>query len=203
MTKQVLRIGTSSQLVKYLKWDVENRLIEIKTNEMDNELTAVVVRSYEYDDDGERTREINHDNNNESSIIVSGLLQKTEAGLESRIIFDGVNRVAVVQASEVTDGEGDSIEQRKTFYNHSDNIGSTLAITDEKGNKIQDIRYKSFGEIVSLINSIELGGLISIGFGFTGQQYDDDVDLSYYGARWYDQRYREIYECGYGSGWGV
>lgn len=82
-------------------------------------------------------------------------------------IYVGGLRLAVI--------EGDSL---KIF--HSDDIGSTLNITDEDGVVIQTARYDPFGNVNFLNGSDDNTYL------FAGKPYDRATGLIYFGARYYD-----------------
>lgn len=81
---------------------------------------------------------------------------------------------------------------RKTFFVHSDAIGSVLALTDGSGSVVLQLGYSAFGEpyakngsgtFVPLGNySGNLRGLSRL---FTGREYDSETGLYYYRARTY------------------
>ncbi|MDD2516356.1 MAG: hypothetical protein PHF26_04030, partial [Candidatus Gracilibacteria bacterium] len=94
--------------------------------------------------------------------------------------------------------------QSKTYYYHKDNLGSTVAITDESGNIVEKYRYDVFGKsyIYATVNSglQSLSGWIGIDeyekisgnklLGnsrlYTGREYDSETGLYFYRARYYD-----------------
>jgi RHS repeat-associated protein len=59
---------------------------------------------------------------------------------------------------------------------HADHLGSVVARTDATGNAIAVHTYGPYGEP---------GGAAPVRFGYTGQQYLDELELSYYNARFY------------------
>ncbi|MBN2841922.1 MAG: RHS repeat-associated core domain-containing protein [Sedimentisphaerales bacterium] len=76
-------------------------------------------------------------------------------------------------------------------YHHSDHLGSASVMTDFNGNLSQHYGYSPFGTSVYEKNTSLLSSLNSLtGFDisnrFTGQILDEETDLYYYGARYYD-----------------
>ena len=65
-------------------------------------------------------------------------------------------------------------------YYHPDHLGSTSAMSDAAGNKIEDIQYFPFGE-----TRLDYG-LVSMSHKYTSQEYDFETGLYYYGARYYN-----------------
>ncbi len=78
-----------------------------------------------------------------------------------------------------------------TYY-HSDHLGSSSVMTDEAGNRCQHYGYSPFGREVHLEDStsLPLSAFTLTGFNvsnrFTGQILDEETELYYYGARYYD-----------------
>jgi len=70
------------------------------------------------------------------------------------------------------------IKNGKTYYYHTDNLGSVRKVSDENGDVVFSIDYYPFGEKFS-----------KEGYGsnyeYTGKEFDDS-GLNYYGARYYD-----------------
>ncbi len=75
----------------------------------------------------------------------------------------------------------------KKFYYHNDHLGSALAVTDEYGNKAVERDFTPFGERINTdVYDDEPRDLDEDESGFTGKDWDEDVELYYYNARWYD-----------------
>jgi RHS repeat-associated protein len=91
-----------------------------------------------------------------------------------------VERLRALPAAPV-DGNGNEYSQRFTYY-HDDHLGSTGIVTDRCGQIVQQVTYTPYGEMRSELN---LGA--SVNYLYTGQQFDREVGLYYYGARYYDQ----------------
>ncbi|MFN0062272.1 MAG: FG-GAP-like repeat-containing protein [Myxococcaceae bacterium] len=69
-----------------------------------------------------------------------------------------------------------------TYFYHSNHVNSSSVITDATGAEVTRMSYLPFGE-VSQANS---SGSSTVTAKFTGQEYDEEFGLYYYGARYYD-----------------
>ncbi|MBI4681063.1 MAG: RHS repeat-associated core domain-containing protein [Nitrospirae bacterium] len=69
-----------------------------------------------------------------------------------------------------------------TNYYHTDHLGSSSIITDNTGNKVEDIYYYPYGEIKTNTGSA------NVRYKYTGKEFDAEDGLYYYGARYYDPR---------------
>ena len=72
--------------------------------------------------------------------------------------------------------------KEETFFYHSDHLGSTSYITDEKANITQYDAYLPYGEL--LVD--EHSSSEDLPYKFNGKQFDDETGLYYYGARYMD-----------------
>jgi RHS repeat-associated protein len=64
----------------------------------------------------------------------------------------------------------------------TDHLGSSSVITDGNGSSVQALYYYPYGEIQSNI------GIDVARYKFTGQEWDAETALYYYGARYYDPK---------------
>lgn len=64
-------------------------------------------------------------------------------------------------------------------YYHGDHLGSSIAVTNARGDLLDRAIYKPFGEVVARQGAAP-------GFGFTGQRFESSVSILDYGARFYD-----------------
>ena len=91
--------------------------------------------------------------------------------------------------------------KEETFFYHSDHLGSTSYITDDKANITQYDAYLPYGEL--LVD--EHSSSEDLPYKFNGKQFDEETGLYYYGARylnpvtclWYGvdplaEKYKEI-----------
>ena len=74
----------------------------------------------------------------------------------------------------------DSNEAEETFFYHSDHLGSTSYITDDKGNITQYTAYLPYGEL--LVD--EHSSSEDLPYKFNGKELDEETGLYYYGARY-------------------
>ena len=70
----------------------------------------------------------------------------------------------------------------ETFFFHSDHLGSTSYITDDKGNITQYDAYLPYGEL--LVD--EHSSSEEMPYKFNGKEFDEETGLYYYGARYMD-----------------
>lgn len=67
----------------------------------------------------------------------------------------------------------------KVTYIHTDALGSPMAGSDANGDLVWKEDYRPYGEPIRKQSKNQK-------LWYTGKEYDDDIGLSYYGARWYD-----------------
>ena len=93
-----------------------------------------------------------------------------------------------------SDGDGivDSRDANPTVFDgeravwvHTDHLGSVAVLSDASGAAVRRISYEVWGAVQS--NAV-VGGAASLDSAekFTGQRYDAETSLYYYGARYYD-----------------
>ena len=70
--------------------------------------------------------------------------------------------------------------KEETFFYHSDHLGSTSYITDDKANITQYDAYLPYGELLM----DEHSSSEDLPYKFNGKQFDDETGLYYYGARY-------------------
>ena len=70
--------------------------------------------------------------------------------------------------------------KEETFFYHSDHLGSTSYITDDKANITQYDAHLPYGEL--LVD--EHSSSEDLPYKFNGKQFDDETGLYYYGARY-------------------
>ena len=114
--------------------------------------------SYTYDGDGQR--------------VVKNLGTVT-----AEYIYFGGRRIAR------TDNPASTATAALKYY-LTDHLGSTIAVTDETFNKVQDTDYYPYGREVILSGSIQ-NGADSNHYKFTGKKRDAETGLDYFGARYF------------------
>ena len=70
--------------------------------------------------------------------------------------------------------------KEETFFYHSDHLGSTSYITDDKANITQYDAYLPYGELLVDEHSCSE----DLPYKFNGKQFDEETGLYYYGARY-------------------
>jgi len=66
-------------------------------------------------------------------------------------------------------------ESGNISYYHSDHLGSTSIITNSDGKVVEDQKNLPFGELIQGNEK----------YGFTGKEFNSDLNLNYFGARYY------------------
>ena len=143
-----------------------NRAGQARAYDEDNRLVGVDAGStstFVYDYQGARVKKTS---GTSETIYVGKHFQITD-GVPTKHIFAGGMRIATKDASSV-------------YYYHADHLGSLRVATDVAGARVQTVNYYPFGEIRD--NS----GIVDLPYKFTGQEYDPETGLYYYGARFYD-----------------
>ena len=120
-----------------------------------------IIAEYFYDYNGERIKKVE---NEKITYYVGDFLREVNGNDKEDTIYYYHNGQLIAK-------EGDE----KNYY-YPDHLGSTNLITDEDGNVEKEMNYLPFGE--SLVDNDEK-------YTFTGQEYDDETGLMYYGARYY------------------
>jgi RHS repeat-associated protein len=103
-----------------------------------------------------------------TTTYIGDLYECTE-GECTKYIFSGSDRIA-------------KLDDTKTYYYHSDHLGSSTVVTDETADTAQEIFYYPYGEIKT--NT----GLDVAKHKFTDQEWDAETGLYYYNARYYDPK---------------
>jgi RHS repeat-associated protein len=75
------------------------------------------------------------------------------------------------------------LKDGKNYFYHADILGSISALTDKDGNVSTSYKTDAFGNILGQM------GTIHNPFIFTGREYEPDIDLYYYRARYYDPKH--------------
>jgi RHS repeat-associated protein len=140
-----------------LTYDTENRLVQAATAQGDT--------SFIYDGNGGRVMKLA----GVSTTTYIGKLYECTDGQCIKYIFAGDQRIARKM-----------VDNNIIHYYHSDHLGSSSAVTDAAGNRVQNLAYFPFGE------TREQSGTVDVHHKYTGQELDDSTDLYFYGARYYD-----------------
>ena len=160
-------------------WEYEFNLL--------NRLTAVyrrespdrkLVASYLYDEAGYRVRKTSASQGTTDYVFSAHgvvLYEEKSSGDYKEYVFVFNDLFAKVEGKTTGDGS-----ERKKYFYHDDNLGSTTAITDESGNVVWKNDFTPFGTQTGYEGTEEHDAK------FTGKDYDEEIRLYYFNARWYD-----------------
>jgi RHS repeat-associated protein len=130
-------------------------------------LVSGATTTFVYGGMGERVKKITP--NGGTTTYIGKLYECSSAGTCAKYIFAGGTRIAQRIA-----GTSDIV------YYHPDHLGSTRAMSDTSGNKIEDIQYLPFGKA-----QVDTGS-VSMSHKYTAQEFDAETGLYYYNARYYN-----------------
>ena len=172
LTSKIVTKGNKVDTWEY-SYDLLNQLEQVKKN-------GDIVSSYIYDPNGFRVQKVGSKGRVDYVPLLNGEVgyrKEFSTGKEYSFIYVGGTHLARVNGVIGGDGE-------KFFY-HNDHEGTALVVTDENGNKVVDRDFAPFGEKIKT-NDREEPYSDETEDGFTGKDWDEDVGLYYYNARWYD-----------------
>ena len=104
----------------------------------------------------------------------------------SKHIYLGSERIAT-QMNSWKGQQTYSEEQSKTYYYHTDHLGSAQLITDSSGHEYQRTEYTPYGEL--WVDKIENPLYVYMPYKFNAKELDGETGLYYYGARYLDPMY--------------
>ena len=146
-----------------------NPLNRAITYDGDNMPTRIVHANgktvdFVYDGVGKRTKKAVSGG---KTVLYLGDHFEVENGVNIKYIFGGNLRLAMIKGS-------------LTSYFHKDHLGSTAAVTNEAGVKVESPTYEPFGS-----TRTQEGTVVS-NYKFTDQELDNETNLYNYDARLYD-----------------
>ncbi len=158
LVKAVKRKGLETKTITF-KYDPFGRRMEKKAEEAEDGKIETKTYTYVYDNED----------------IVLEYLTKTEDG-ETK-----TETTRYVQGPGID--EPLAIERKgEMYYYHADGLGSIVALTDVKQKVVESYSYDSFGEVK------RKGDKVKNTYTFTGREWDKEVELYYYRARYYDAK---------------
>lgn len=143
--------------------DYEDRLIRVETDEG-------LMSEYTYDANGERARKTVTTAASSVAAVyyVDGTLEIRDRK-EIVCVFDGSNRIARIE------------EGAQVVYYHADHLGSTRFLSSDGGLQFgRQFVYDAYGRNLS-----EAATGVSAEYKYNGKEFDEEVGLYYYGARYY------------------
>ncbi|AFY47866.1 RHS repeat-associated core domain protein [Nostoc sp. PCC 7524] len=167
VTKTNIATGNVTNYV----YDFRNRLIEVVNKNADGNTTQFV--EFKYDGFGRR---ISKTVNGETTYFIN----------EGNNLWSELNEVGEVINRYLHGAKVDELIARyspneRTSWYLTDRLGTVRDVANTVGELINSIDYNSFGQILAQTNP-------SAGdrFTFTGREYDEEIALYYYRARYYD-----------------
>jgi RHS repeat-associated protein len=105
--------------------------------------------------------------------------------LQGKHVYVGEDRIATKYNSEGNDNT--QAEKERTYYYHSDHLGSAQTVTNWRGQVHERLEYTPYGELWIDWKSADAPE-DSTPFRFTGKEPDPETGLYYYGARYLDPK---------------
>src|SRR5262249_23274839 len=154
-----------------IKGDEENRVQSISDNGHET--------NYLYDDTGNRI--VRYGPHGQTS-YVNAFFTIRNGSVGTKNVWLGTTRILSKPMKNATTSPA-PVESAEYYY-HGDQLGSTGYVTEADGSVYQHVEYFPFGETWVEEHS----NTNNTPYLFTSQLFDDDTDLYYYGARYYDPR---------------
>ena len=167
-----IEIGTGN--IEELEWDYLNRLIAVVDKDSAGNETQRV--EFTYDMFGRRlSKTVDGDAiyfvYDRDNVILDFVDSGSDVVLEKRYLHGA--RVDQVLAQE--DGNGDVI------WHLTDHLGTVKDLVDSSGVVVNHFVYDSYGNVVSQTDEMVVSRYL-----FTGREWDSEIGLYYYRARYYD-----------------
>jgi len=161
------------------KWNERNLLSETS----DNTYTV----QYRYGADGQRALKLNAASGR-SVVYFNKMWQTSDSRMEwlqSKHIYLNEDRIATKYNSE--GNINTQAEKERTYYYHSDHLGSAQVVTNWKGQIHERLEYTPYGELWIDWKG-DTGLEDKTPFRFTGKEMDAETGFYYYGARYLDPK---------------
>jgi RHS repeat-associated protein len=153
-------------------WDEENRIQSISDN--GNE------QDYKYDDAGQRV--IKRTPKEETDYVNQFFTVRGDGQIGTKHVFIDTSRVVSKLVKS-------NAYEKDSYYFHTDQLSSTNYVTDSGGKLYEHLEYFPSGEswVEEKSNSQQNPGS-NTSYQFSGKELDEETQLYYYGARYYDPR---------------
>ncbi len=158
-------------------------------NKMKESNDGTLITRYSYDHNGNRFRRTNNCVNQSSLVcITNGVASHELTIFPSYLLRDSVSEITI-QAGGVSLGTvgGSGI----LYYEHTDHLNSSSVITDGAGNLVQLLDYYPFGQ--TRINNKNTS--YDSKHKYTGHQHDEDTNLTYMLARYYNPEVKRFFSA--------
>jgi RHS repeat-associated protein len=159
------------------QYDYENRLVKVVKQETSETKTI----TFKYDPFGRRIEK--KAEGNDGAKIYTYVYDNEDIILEYLTKPDGnVELTKYVHGPGIDEPLAIEIG-KEIYYYHADGLGSVAALTDSKQKIVESYTYSSFGELKK-----SQGDRVKNTFTFTGREWDEEIGLYYYRARYYDAK---------------
>jgi RHS repeat-associated protein len=149
---------------------------------------SVYSVQYRYGADGQRALKFTA-NSGRSTVYFNKMWQSSDVNadwLQSKHVYVGEDRIATKYNSEGNDNT--QAEKERTYYYHSDHLGSAQVVTNWRGQVHERLEYTPYGELWIDWKGADAPPEDSTPFRFTGKEMDPETGLYYYGARYLDPK---------------
>ena len=144
-------------------WDGVGQLVQVRKN-------SQVVTTFEYDPVGRRVGKITPASTTAWLLDGMDILRETVTGSSPGMAY-------YVHGTGIDEPLGKEVSGDVEYY-HADGLGSVVKITDQGGAIVHAYEYDVWGNIAL--------GVERPGYAFTGREWDPEIGLYYYRARYYD-----------------
>lgn len=169
--------STGGQVTVY-GWNADNRLVEVTQGS--SQATAITVARYSYDANGNRVQKSEPGQNSSPDKVINYLVDDTFAYAQT--VQETMTQGGATESTSYVWGNG-LIQQSRAGqlnYYHADALGSTKVLTDSSGNVTDAYQYDVFGAVLNKT------GATANNYRYTGEYFDESINLQYNRARWYD-----------------
>ena len=169
----IKKTSTDGNEVWEYSYDLLNQLEQVKKN-------GTIVSSYIYDPNGFRVEKIGSQGTIHYVPLLNG-----EVGYRKEITNHKEYSFIYVGGQHLARVNGIIGGDAKKFYYANDHEGNGMIVTDENGNKVVERDFTPFGQRIDQAGH-EGKFPDETEDGFTGKDWDEDIGLYYFNARWYD-----------------
>ncbi len=109
-------------------------------------------------------------------------------GQYSKNIYLGETRIVTRLLTE-KDKSDPGLEEKQTYYYHTDHLGSASLVTNSEGKVYERLEYTPYGEVWVDITANTGTLSLYLPYKFSAKEKDSETGLYYYGARYLDPKY--------------
>jgi len=154
---KVIKTENSETTTSEYKYDPFGRRIEKRIEGVDKGIAETLIYTYVHDNED----------------IILEYLTKTTNDITTQEITKYIHGPGIDEPLALE-------KEGNIYYYHADGLGSITALTDISGKIAQAYEYDSFGNLHDSMNAIKQP------YTFTGREWDKEIGLYYYRARYYD-----------------